>query len=70
MKKYKLLKDLPFAKVGEIFIRETDKKADIDYVEISKRVNADDYDETQFGLKTNFFLNNFNEWFEEVEEPK
>ena len=68
MKKYKLLKDLPFAKAGEIFIRETDKKADIDYVEISKRVNADDYDETRFGLKTNFFLNNFNEWFEEIKE--
>lgn len=68
MKKYKLLKDLPFAKAGEIFIRETDKKANIDYVEISKRVNADDYDETRFGLKTNFFLNNFNEWFEEVKE--
>ena len=68
MKKYKLLKDLPFAKAGEIFIRETDEKADIDYVEISKRVNADDYDETRFGLKTNFFLNNFNEWFEEVKE--
>lgn len=68
MKKYKLLKDLPFAKAGEIFIRETDKKADIDYVEISKRVNADDYDETRFGLKTNFFLNNFDEWFEEIKE--
>lgn len=68
MKKYRLLKDLPFAKAGEIFIRETDKKANIDYVEISKRVNADDYDETRFGLKTNFFLNNFNEWFEEIKE--
>ena len=68
MKKYKLLKDLPFAKAGEIFIRETDEKADIDYVEISKRVNADDYDETRFGLKTNFFLNNFDEWFEEIKE--
>lgn len=68
MKKYKLLKDLPFAKAGEIFIRETDEKANIDYVEISKRVNADDYDETRFGLKTNFFLNNFNEWFEEIKE--
>lgn len=68
MKKYKLLKDLPFAKAGEIFIRETDEKADIDYVEISKRVNANDYDETRFGLKTNFFLNNFDEWFEEIKE--
>lgn len=68
MKKYKLLKDLPFAKAGEIFIRETDEKADIDYVEISKRVNDDDYDETRFGLKTNFFLNNFDEWFEEIKE--
>ena len=68
MIKYKLLKDLPFAKAGEIFIRETDEKTDIDYVEISKRVNADDYDETRFGLKTNFFLNNFNEWFEEIKE--
>lgn len=68
MKKYKLLKDLPFAKAGEIFIRETVPDSDIDYIEISKRVKPDDYDETRFGLKINFFLNNFDEWFEE--EPK
>ena len=65
-KKYRLLRDLPFAETGEIFTRETDLKAGIDCIEISKKVNPEDYEETRFGFKMDFFLDNFEEWFEEL----
>lgn len=66
IKKYRLLWDLPFAEAGEIFIRETDLKAGIDCIEISKKVNPEDYEETRFGFKMDFFIDNFEEWFEEL----
>lgn len=70
--KYKLLKDLPYAKAGEVFERVTHKSedglSDYDYLEIKKRVK-DGEDEVNFGIKYNYFLNNFDEWFEEIEEP-
>lgn len=71
MKRYKLLKDLPYAKAGEVFERKIHKSknglSDYDYLEIRKRVNIGE-DETRFGIQYNGFLNNFNEWFEEVKE--
>lgn len=67
--KYKLLKDLPYAKAGEVFERVTHKSedglSDYDYLEIRKR-EADGEDETRFGIQYNYFLNNFDEWFEEI----
>lgn len=73
MKRYKLLKDLPFAKAGTIFRRisfkSKDGLSDYDYLETS--ILLDGYqDETVFGIKRNYFINNFDEWFEEVKEPK
>lgn len=72
MKRYKLLKDLPYAKAGEVFERTTHKSedglSDYDYLEIRKRVRAGE-DEVCFGIKYNYFLDNFNKWFEEVKEP-
>lgn len=69
---YKLLKDLPYAKAGEVFERVTHKSedglSDYDYLEIKKRVK-DGEDKVNFGIKYNYFLNNFDDWFEEIEEP-
>jgi hypothetical protein len=71
MKRYKLLKDLPYAKAGEVFERVTHKSedslSDYDYLEIKKRVK-DGEDEVNFGIKYNYFLNNFDDWFEEILE--
>ena len=54
--KYKLLKDLPFAKAGEVFERVTYK-------------SKDGEDEVLFTIDYNYFLDNFDEWFEKIEEP-
>lgn len=71
MKRYKLLKDLPFAKAGTVFTRNTFKSkdglSDYDYLETHILLDGDQ-DETCFGLKRNYFINNFDKWFEE--EPK
>lgn len=66
IRKYKLLWDLPFAEAGEIFTRETDLRNGIDYIETYKKASPEDYEETCFGFKMNFFLDNFEEWFEEL----
>lgn len=70
--KYKLLKDLPYAKAGEVFERVTHKSedglSDYDYLEIRKR-EADGEDETRFSIDYNNFLDNFDEWFEKIKEP-
>ena len=67
--KYKLLKDLPYAKAGEVFERVTHKSedglSDYDYLEIRKR-EKDGEDETSFTIDYNNFLGNFDEWFEEI----
>lgn len=72
MCRYVLKKDLPYAKAGEVFERTTHKSedglSDYDYLEIKKRVK-DGEDEVNFGIKYNYFLNNFDEWFEEIQEP-
>ena len=73
MKRYKLLKDLPFAKAGTVFTRNTFKSkdglSDYDYLEAHILLDGDQ-DETCFGLKRNYFINNFDQWFEEIKEPK
>lgn len=70
--KYKLLKDLPFAKAGEVFERVTyiSKNGlwDYDYLKISKREKIGE-DKTSFTIDYNYFLGNFDEWFEEIQEP-
>lgn len=70
--KYKLLKDLPFAKVGEVFERVTYKSkdglSDYDYLKIRKR-EKDGEDETMFSIDYDYFLGNFDKWFEKIEEP-
>ena len=69
--RYKLLKDLPYAKAGEVFERVTHKSedglSDYDYLEIRKR-EADGEDETRFSIDYNYFLDNFDEWFEQTKE--
>ena len=55
MKKYKLLKDLPFAKKGEIY---------------ESRVLDDGEEYLFFGEIKVKDIDNFDEWFEEVKEPK
>ena len=73
MKRYKLLKDLPFAKAGTLFMRNTFKSkdglSDYDYLETSILLDGNQ-DETVFGIKRNYFINNFDDWFEEVGEPE
>lgn len=71
MKRYKLLKDLPFAKAGTVFTRNTFKSknglSDYDYLETHILLDGDQ-DETCFSLQRSYFINNFDKWFEE--EPK
>ena len=71
MKRYKLLKDLPFAKAGTIFRRisfkSKDGLSDYDYLETNILLDGNQ-DETVFSIKRNYFINNFDEWFEEVKE--
>lgn len=70
--RYKLLKDLPFAKAGEVFERVTyiSKNGlwDYDYLKISRREKIGE-DKTSFTIDYNYFLGNFDEWFEEIQEP-
>lgn len=69
--KYRLLKDLPFAKAGEVFERVTYKSknglSDYDYLKISKRLK-DGEDESMFTIDYGYFLGNFSEWFEGFQE--
>ena len=67
--KYKLLKDLPFAKAGEVFERVTYKSkdglSDYDYFKTSKR-EKDGEDEVLFTIDYNYFLDNLDEWFGKI----
>ena len=69
--KYRLLKDLPFAKAGEVFERITYKSknglSDYDYLKISRRLK-DGEDESMFTIDYGYFLGNFSEWFEGFQE--
>ena len=73
MKRYKLLKNLPFAKAGTIFRRisfkSKDGLSDYDYLETNILLDGNQ-DETVFSIQRNYFINNFDEWFEEIKEPE
>lgn len=59
MKKYKLLKDLPFAKAGDIF------KGELEYG--TRVLFPEDYENYKHKLSSDEFWD-FDEWFEEVKE--
>lgn len=63
MKKYKLLKDLPFAKTGEIFCTGTGKRNGISEITLV----SENHITTHIWVSD---VKNFDEWFEEVKEPK
>ena len=60
-KKYRLLKDLPFAKAGDIF------KGELEYG--TTVLFPEDYENYKHKLSSDEFWD-FDEWFEEIEEPK
>ena len=63
MKRYKLLKELPFAKAGEEFEEGTGKRNS----KPEKTLISKNHITTIIWIKD---IDNFNEWFEEVEELK
>lgn len=64
MKKYKLLKDLPCAEAGEIFQQGYDEN-DKDNVYLFQGVLGVKYIKIWLD-----YIDDFNEWFEEVKEPE
>lgn len=60
-KKYRLLKDLPFAKAGDIF------KGELEYG--TTVLFPEDYENYKHKLSSDEFWD-FDEWFEEIKEPK
>lgn len=67
MKKYKLLKDLPFAKAGDILSLE--RSQEYGYFKLCKDRSNPRSIELYEGIVEGF-IDNFDEWFEEVEELK
>lgn len=67
MKRYKLLKDLPFAKVGDILSLERSQK--YGYFKLCKDRSNPRSIELYEGIVEGF-IDNFDEWFEEIKEPK
>ena len=63
VKKYRLLKDLPFAKAGAIFQEWTAKRNE---KEEKALVNADNLTTTLWSKD----IDNFDDWFEEIQELK
>ena len=61
MKRYKLLKDLPFAKAGEEFKEMYDDGRIV--------LAPEDWDQHRHEIDIND-IKNFDEWFEEVKEPE
>ena len=59
MKRYKLLKDLPFAKAGDIF------RGELEYGETV--LFPEEYEHYKHKLSSDEFWD-FNEWFEEIKE--
>ena len=60
-KKYRLLKDLPFAKAGDIF------KGELEYG--TTVLFPEDYENYKHKLSSDEFWD-FDEWFEEIKEPE
>lgn len=67
MKRYKLLKDLPFAKVGDILSLE--RSQEYGYFKLCKDRSNPRSIELYEGIVEGF-IDNFDEWFEEVGEPE
>lgn len=67
MKRYKLLKDLPFAKAGDILSLE--RSQEYGYFKLCKDRSNPRSIELYEGIIEGF-IDNFDEWFEEIEEPK
>lgn len=67
MKRYKLLKDLPFAKVGDILSLE--RSQECGYFKLCKDRSNPRSIELYEGIVEGF-IDNFDEWFEEIKEPK
>lgn len=67
MKKYKLLKDLPFAKAGDILSLE--RSQEYGYFKLCKDRSNPRSIELYEGIVEGF-IDNFDEWFEEIEELK
>lgn len=67
MKKYKLLKDLPFAKAGDILSLE--RSQEYGYFKLCKDRSNPRSIELYEGIVEGF-IDDFDEWFEEIEEPK
>ena len=63
MKRYKLLKDLPFAKAGEFFSLGTGKRNEISELTIV----GENHTATVIWIND---IENFDQWFEEIKEPK
>lgn len=61
MKRYKLLKDLPFAKAGDIF------KGELEYG--TTVLFPEDYENYKHKLSSDEFWD-FDEWFEKIKEPE
>lgn len=61
MKRYKLLKDLPFAKAGDIF------KGELEYG--TTVLFPEDYENYKHKLSSDEFWD-FDEWFEEIKKPE
>ena len=67
MKRYKLLKDLPFAKAGDILSLE--RSQEHGYFKLCKDRSNPRSIELYEGIVEGF-IDNFDEWFEEIKEPK
>lgn len=67
MKRYKLLKDLPFAKAGDILSLE--RSQEYGYFKLCKDRSNPRSIELYEGIVEGF-IDNFDEWFEEIEESK
>lgn len=67
MKRYKLLKDLPFAKAGDILSLE--RSQEYGYFKLCKDRSNPRSIELYEGIVEGF-IDNFDEWFKEIEEPK
>lgn len=67
MKRYELLKDLPFAKAGDILSLE--RSQEYGYFKLCKDRSNPRSIELYEGIVEGF-IDNFDEWFEEIEEPK
>lgn len=67
MEQYKLLKDLPFAKAGDILSLE--RSQEYGYFKLCKDRSNPRSIELYEGIVEGF-IDNFDEWFEEIEKPK